>query len=303
MSLLGRVLGKYRLVERLGSGALADVYRGLQLGLERTVVVKVLPAALASDATVRARFKRAGLTTARLSHPNIITVFDCNEDAGIPYTVMEALRPESLEDRIVSTGPLAWPTALKLATDVTRALVYAHGRGVCHGGLEASSVKFDQRSNAILTDFAGALDVELATSARDLTALGGVLHAALTGALETHSGKAAPYPDTTPVELAALVETLMAGGCTDARALFEKLKEIELRLRARQISRALPAPPPPVPAAPSEPVFCSSDSLSFLSSISRVMSDGDERRDVFRAFSWATPVFLLTLCGALLVFH
>ena len=302
MTLVGRTLGKYRLVERVGSGALADVYRGLQIGLERTVVVKVLPPALAADAVFRARFRRSGLATARLSHPNVITIFDSGEEGGVPYTVMEELRPASLEDTLEHEGALPWTQVLKVGHDVAKALVYAHGRGVCHGSLSPACVKFDQRQNAILTDFARADDG--ASEAADVLALAGILHAALTGQLEAHPAKRAAWREETPAELAAFVDGALASGHATARDFLARLKDVELRLRARHVSRAMAALPPAVlEDDPPMPLCESSDSLGFLESLSSIISDDGQRGDVVRAFSWAAPVFLITLCGALMLFH
>lgn len=302
MTLVGRTFGKYRLVERLGSGAFSDVYRGLQIGLERPVVVKVLPGVLAADDSLRARFRRSGLTTARLSHPNIVTIFDSGEEDGTPYTVMEHLEPETLEDRIDRRGALPWPEVLKLAHDLTKALTYAHGRGVCHGDLTPASVKFDQRSNAIVTDFARA--AHEGSVFADIAALGGLMHAALTGQLEALDGKRAAWSPETPPELAHLADSALASGYADARTLFAELKDVELRLRARHVSRALAALPAPViEDDPPAPVCDSSGSLGFLESITSILSDDGERQQVARAFSWAAPVFLLTLCCALMLVH
>lgn len=278
MTLVGRTFGKYRLVERLGSGAFSDVYRGLQIGLERAVVVKILPPALAADAELRERFRRSGLTTARLSHPNIVTIFDSGEQDGVPYTVMEQLSQETLEDR----GPLPWTDGLKVAHDLTKALVYAHDRGICHGDLTPASVKFDQRNNALITDFARAAGDR--SPADDLAALGALLEEAVADA---------------PPELAGLIKGV--SGFADARSLYAELKNVELRLRARHVSRALAALPAPVEDEPPMPVSDSADSLGFLESLSTILSDDSGRRDVARVFGWAAPVFLLTLCCALLL--
>lgn len=301
MSLIGRVLGKYRLVERLRPGALADVYRGIQIGLEREVAVKVLPAALASDHTMRERFRRASQVTARLSHPNIITIFDSGEQDGVPFTVMEHLRSETLEDRLENEGPLPAERVLKLAQDLLKALAYAHEHGVVHRGLSAACVKFDLRQNAIVTDFARVEETR-GTAEDDLEAVGRILQAALAGVSAPGPDKPTPIPAEVPAEVTGFVEHALFTGperFTSARAMLERLKKIELTVRARRISRAIEALPLPSLDAEELPPPCvqSSDSFSLLASLTSLISHDEDRRAMARAFSWATPVFVATLCG------
>lgn len=309
-ALIGRILGKYRIVEKLGAGALADVYRGIQLGLERDVAVKVLPRALADDETMRARFRRASQVTARLSHPNIITIFDSGVQDGIPYTVMEHLRSGTLEDRLETEGPLPLPRVVKLAQDVLKALAYAHDHGVVHGNVSPACVKFDLRQNAIVTDFARVED-STGTAQDDLAAAGRLLHAALTGEISGPDAKLAALPADAPEMLVRFVERSQAGAerYTSARSMLEELKRIELKVRARRISLEheddLPPPRLMDPEDLPEPCAGSScDSLGFLASLTSLMTDdGEDRRAVISAFSWATPVFVFTLSCALFLFY
>src|ERR1051325_43455 len=97
-SLIGKVLGKYRIVEKLGSGGMADVYKGIQIGLDREVAIKVLPPAFAADREMVKRFRRESQATAKLSHPNIITIYDSGEQDGIYFYVMEFLKADGLAE-------------------------------------------------------------------------------------------------------------------------------------------------------------------------------------------------------------
>src|ERR1700722_19634627 len=102
----GRSLGgRYRVGPRLAGGGMADVFRGRDERLARDVAIKVLSPDKASDPTIRRRFATEGRTAARLSHPNVVAVYDVGEDGGSPYLVMELVTGGTLADRI-RAGPL-----------------------------------------------------------------------------------------------------------------------------------------------------------------------------------------------------
>lgn len=152
--LIGKVLGKYKITEKIGAGRLAEVYKGIQVGLEREVAVKVLPPEKGKDPELVQRFRKESQATAKLSHPNIITIYDSGEQDGHYFYVMEYLAPESLQTKFDASGMKDMKEALKVAVDILKALVYCHDKGVVHKDLKPASVKFDLRGNAILTDFA-----------------------------------------------------------------------------------------------------------------------------------------------------
>src|SRR5437773_12090882 len=85
----GTALGAYRIVEQVGRGGMATVYKAFQPALERHVAIKVLPEFFADDPELRARFRREALTIAQLRHPNIVSVFDYGSEAGVTYLVTE----------------------------------------------------------------------------------------------------------------------------------------------------------------------------------------------------------------------
>lgn len=152
-SLIGKQLGKYKIIERLGSGGMADVYKGVQVGLEREVAIKVLPPAFAQDREMVKRFRRESQATAKLSHPNIITIYDSGEQEGYYYYVMEYLKADSLEDVLEKEGKLPIARVIKVAQDIIKALVYTHEKDIIHRDLKPGNIKFDLRENAIVTDF------------------------------------------------------------------------------------------------------------------------------------------------------
>ena len=151
--LIGKVLGKYKIIERLGSGGMADVYKGIQVGLEREVAIKVLPPAFAADREMVKRFRRESQATAKLSHPNIITIYDSGEEEGYYYYVMEYLKADSLEDVLEKEQTLNVQRMIKIAQDIIKALVYTHDKDIIHRDLKPANIKFDLRENAIVTDF------------------------------------------------------------------------------------------------------------------------------------------------------
>ncbi len=169
--LIGQVLGKYKITEKIGSGVLADVYKGIQVGLEREVAVKVLPPDKGKDPELVKQFRRESQATAKLSHPNIITIYDSGEQDGYYFYVMEYLAPGNLASRLQKEGAPEMKDALKIAIDLLKALVYIHDKGIVHRDLKPGAIKFDLRGNAILTDFGLGKDMELSSVNRPAPSL------------------------------------------------------------------------------------------------------------------------------------
>ncbi|HEX9526466.1 MAG TPA: serine/threonine-protein kinase, partial [Streptosporangiaceae bacterium] len=126
----GSTLGAYRLMERIGRGGMASVYRAYHDALDRLVAVKVLPEFFAEDAIYRERFQHEAWSVARLRHPNILQVFDFGSEDGVPFIVMELVEGGTLADRLGAPMPL--DAAISLLEPVAAALDYAHSRGVLH---------------------------------------------------------------------------------------------------------------------------------------------------------------------------
>src|SRR6516162_9737995 len=124
--------GRYRLVELLGQGGMAVVWRGFDEVLHRPVAVKVITPECAADPGLRERVRAEARAAARLSHPHIGVVHDFGEypdgeDGLIPYVVMELIDGPSLRD-VLADGPLPWPRAATVAAQVASALAAAHAR-------------------------------------------------------------------------------------------------------------------------------------------------------------------------------
>src|SRR5579871_2183861 len=111
--MIGRTLGPYRLLSKLGEGGMGEVYRARDPRLDRDVAIKVLPASVADDPDRLRRFEREARTVAALSHPNVLAIYDVGRDDGVSYLVTELLEGETLSARIASGPP-----GLKRAIDI-----------------------------------------------------------------------------------------------------------------------------------------------------------------------------------------
>lgn len=149
--------GRYRILDLLGKGGMASVYRAADLQHGREVAIKVLSprigALLGSE-----RFLREIATTARLAHPNILPLFDSGSDAGLGWYVMPLLPGRTLKDRLLR-GPLDLDEALRIFADVASALDYAHRQGILHRDLKPANILL-QDDRAALADFGIALPLD-----------------------------------------------------------------------------------------------------------------------------------------------
>ncbi len=144
--------GRYRLVERIGSGGMSVVWRGYDEVLGRQVAVKVLSEEFAADTDFRARLRQEARAVARLSHPHITNVYDYGEAAdGTPFVVMELVEGESLADRL-DRGGLPWQSVAQVGAHIAGALAAAHERGLVHQDIKPANVMLSP-AGAKLVDF------------------------------------------------------------------------------------------------------------------------------------------------------
>lgn len=152
--LLGRVLeGRYRIDAVVASGGMATVFRGLDLRLQRIVAVKVMHAHLAADVQFRERFMREALVAARLSHPNVVSIFDQGHDADVWYLVMEYLPGITLRQLLRRRGALSPRQSLSLFEPVLAGLAAAHAEGILHRDIKPENILLCDDGRVKLADF------------------------------------------------------------------------------------------------------------------------------------------------------
>jgi hypothetical protein len=172
MDLEGRILdGRYQLGSLLGAGGMARVYVATDRVLERQVAVKVLSPSDAQDPVFVERFRREARAAARLSHPNIVAVFDSGSDADQPYLVMEYVPGQSLAQLLARQGRLAPRRAVELAIQVCAALAAAHAQGLVHRDIKPANVLVSPDGQVQVSDFG----IVKAAAATTLTGTGTVL--------------------------------------------------------------------------------------------------------------------------------
>jgi eukaryotic-like serine/threonine-protein kinase len=145
--------GRYRILGRIGSGGMADVYRAEDTHLGREVALKVLHRRFAQDAEFVERFRREAKSAAGLQHPHVVSVYDRGEHDGTYYIAMEHLRGRTLKDIVNEDAPLDQLRAIDLACQVLEAAEFAHKRNVIHRDFKPHNVIVDAEGQAKVTDF------------------------------------------------------------------------------------------------------------------------------------------------------
>ena len=158
----GQMLGAYRILNKVGQGGMATVYKAYQPSMDRNVAIKVLPSQLAESKEFVTRFRQEARTIARLEHPHILPVFDFGEDDGVTYFVMRFLEAGTLKNRM-EAGPLDLDEIDRIFTQLAEALGYAHSHGVVHRDLKPANALVDSSGNLFLTDFGIAKLLESAS--------------------------------------------------------------------------------------------------------------------------------------------
>jgi ligand-binding sensor domain-containing protein/tRNA A-37 threonylcarbamoyl transferase component Bud32 len=169
---IGRRLGAYQIVEQIGQGGMATVFKAYQPSMDRYVAIKILPSHYTEDESFVARFTQEARTLARLEHPHILPVHDYGEQEGTTYLVMRYVKAGTLKDLIEREGPVEIQEAARILGQVGSALDCAHSQGVVHRDIKPSNILIDREGNTFLTDFGIA---KLVAETAQLTASGAII--------------------------------------------------------------------------------------------------------------------------------
>lgn len=148
----GQTLGAYSIVQQLGAGGMATVYKAYHARLDRHVAIKVMHESFRQDPTFIARFEREARVVAKLEHPNIVPIYDFSDEQGQVYIVMKFIEGRTLKNRL-SAGALALDEIDRIMTPVAAALTYAHTQGVLHRDIKPANIMIDNNGTPYLTDF------------------------------------------------------------------------------------------------------------------------------------------------------
>jgi serine/threonine protein kinase len=151
-ALIGKVIGGYEILNVIGRGGMATVYRAQQMSMNRDVAMKVLPEKYINDDTYIQRFNQEVAIVAKLEHRNIVPVHDYGEFNGQPFIVMRYMSGGSVDD-MLNNGPLEIEQIVDIIDQIAPALDYAHSKQVLHRDLKPSNVLLDDDGGAYLTDF------------------------------------------------------------------------------------------------------------------------------------------------------
>ncbi|MGI8576386.1 MAG: protein kinase domain-containing protein [Nocardioidaceae bacterium] len=172
--MVGRLLdGRYRVGDKIARGGMASVYEATDLRLDRKIALKVMPDVLADNEDFSQRFVREARAAARLTHPNVVAVYDQGDDNGVLFLAMEYVEGRrTLRDLLRTDAPLSPPRALGLLEGMVQALAAAHESGIIHRDVKPENVLISPRGQVKVADFGLARAISSSTAA---TATGGVL--------------------------------------------------------------------------------------------------------------------------------
>jgi len=164
----GLVMGNYEVLDRLGKGGMGEVYKARHRRMDRVVALKILPAAAVKQESAVRRFHQEVKAAARLSHPNIVTAYDADEDQGIHFLVMEYAEGVDLASQVNEEGPLPVDRAVVCVLQAAKGLQYAHAAGVIHRDIKPSNLLLDAKGMVKILDM-GLAHVEEVTESDGAT--------------------------------------------------------------------------------------------------------------------------------------
>ena len=176
MILEGKILGnRYEIIEKVGNGGMATVYKAEDKVLKRNVAVKVLKDEFTTDEEFIKRFEIEAQSAARLTHPNIVSIYDVGSEDNLYYIVMELIRGKTLKEIIVEErGPLPWKWSVNVAIQIASALEMAHKNNIIHRDIKPHNIIITEDGIAKVTDFGIAKAVSNSTITAFGTTIGSV---------------------------------------------------------------------------------------------------------------------------------
>jgi len=234
-------LGKrYEIVERLGSGGMAHVYKAYDTKLQREVAVKILRESLVADTALTARFLREARAAANLSHPNLVTVHDFGQDRERYYIVMESIPGSDLKTILREEGPLSIDRSVVIMIQVAAGIGYAHRAGLIHCDLKPHNILITKDERVKVTDF--GISRALASIRPDEHA-DVVWGSPLYFSPEQASG-APPSPASDVYSLGIILYEMLAGRLPFDGKNADDLAQMHLRQSAPDIREYRPETPP-----------------------------------------------------------
>jgi serine/threonine protein kinase/tetratricopeptide (TPR) repeat protein len=150
--MIGKTLGHYRIIDKIGAGGMGEVYRAHDEQLERDVALKVLPIGTLANDSTRKQFRKEALALAKLNHPNIETVYEFSSDAGVDFLAMELIPGHTLSEKL-KNGPLAEREIIRLSLQVAEGLAAAHQQGIVHRDLKPGNLMITPEGRLKILDF------------------------------------------------------------------------------------------------------------------------------------------------------
>ena len=184
---IGQMLdNRYEILEKIGAGGMAVVYKAMCHRLNRLVAIKVLRNELAQDESVRRRFRAESQAVAMMSHPNIVGIYDVCQSDGLEYIVMELIEGITLKQYIARKKVLTWKETLHFSIQITKALAHAHSRGIIHRDIKPHNIMILKDGTVKVADFGIAQVLKVQNTMAEKTTFGSVHYISPEQARGTH---------------------------------------------------------------------------------------------------------------------
>ena len=175
--MIGHILdNRYKILEKVGTGGMASVYKAQDILLDRIVAVKILHAKYGDDHDFVVRFRLEAQAAAKLSHPNIVNIYDVGYDENVHYIVMEYVRGETLKEYIEKHGHLPINTSIQIAFDIGEALENAHRNGIVHCDIKPHNILVTETGRIKVADFGIARAINSSATNKEDNAILGSVH-------------------------------------------------------------------------------------------------------------------------------